>query len=61
MPVHKLQHFFNFLAAYEYVNIEHNKTHRYTADDFIISPFLIYMQCRQEAEVASINLFLLPT
>jgi len=54
MPVQKLQHFFNFLAAYEYVNAEHNKMHRYTVDDFIASPFVIYMQCKQEGEVASI-------
>jgi hypothetical protein len=52
MPVHKLQQFFNFLVADEYVNTEHNKAHRNTADDFIISPFVIYMQCNQEGEVA---------
>jgi len=54
MPLHNLQIFFNFLAAYEYVNIEHNKTHRYTADDFIISQFVIHMQCNQEGEDASV-------
>jgi hypothetical protein len=48
MPVQKLQHFFDFLAAYKYVNIEHNKMDRYTVDDFIISLFVIYMQCKQE-------------
>jgi hypothetical protein len=54
MPVQKLRHFFDFLTAYEYVNTKHNKKDRYTADDFIISPFVIYMQCKQEREVTSI-------